>query len=330
MRNRLKVIAITFVILLASASAPAQTAGVSLKPILKPGQEARYTLNGSVDTQITAAGANGISGTEHRELSATLLLRAGVPAPQTVSNNASQRVGTTVVGTGLPNSRETYEVDAGGPSKDVIYYEAAIEAFDVRLTVNGVETPSNLKSAVGQKITFALNSAGHIVTCAVPVEAAKTGLADLLFSMLGWAPTALLEVGQTWGNHPGADSPVSNYGYISAAALSDVPKSAQTAYTFSALNGSRAVVEGAITLRQEGASMVEMPAAQIKVNLMASGNGTTRIEYDVATNRVASAVSESSVKGRVVNIPPTREGEKMQMREGALVETAKFSIKLVQ
>jgi hypothetical protein len=330
MRNCMKMIAITFAILLASANAPAQTAGVSLKPILKPGQEARYSLNGSVDTQITAAGVNGISGVEHRELSATLLLRAGVPAPPTVSENAAQKAGATVVGTGLPYSRETYGVDAGGPSKDVVYYEAAIEAFDVRLTVNGVDSPSTVKSAVGQKIAFALDSAGHIVKCAVPVEALREGLADLLFSMLGWAPAAPLEVGQTWGTHPGQDSLVSSYGYISAAALSNVPKSAQTAYTFSALNGSRAVVEGTITLRQEGASMIEMPAAQTKVNLMASGNGTTRIEYDVATNRMASAVSESLLKGRVVNIPPTREGEKMQPREGALVETAKFSIKLVQ
>jgi hypothetical protein len=329
MRNRMKVIAITFVILLASADALAQTAGVSLKPILKPGQEARYTLNGSVDTQITAAGVNGISGAEHRELSATLLLRAGVPAPPTVSQNAPQKAETTVVGTGLPYSREAYAVDAGGPSKDVVYYEAAIEALDVRLTVNGVDSPANVKSAIGQKIAFALDSNGHIVKCAVPIEALKAGLADLLFSMLGWAPAAPLEVGQTWGNNPGHDSLIGNYGYVSATALSDVPKHAKTAYTFLALDGSRAVIEGAITLRQEGASMLEIPAAQTRVNLIASGNGTTRIEYDVATNRMASAVSESLLKGRVVNIPPTREGEKMQPREGALVETAKFSIKLV-
>ena len=100
MRNRMKVITITFAILLASANASAQTASVSLKPILKPGQEARYSLNGSVDTQITAAGVNGISGAEHRELNATLLLRAGVPAPPSVSKNGSQTAETTVVGTG--------------------------------------------------------------------------------------------------------------------------------------------------------------------------------------------------------------------------------------
>jgi hypothetical protein len=328
MRNRMKVFTITFVILLTSANALAQSAGVSLKPILKPGQEARYSLNGSVDTQITAAGANGIGGAERRELSATLLLRAGVPAPPMAGKDASPQSATTVVGKALPYSRETYGVDAGVPSKDVVYYEAAIEAFDVRVTVNGVDSPTNVKGAVGQKIAFTLDSTGRIVRCAIPIEAARAGLADLLFSMLGWAPAAPLEVGQTWGNPPDND-PLA-YSYISAAAMSDVPKYAKTAYTFAALNGSRAVVEGAITLRQEGASMLPMAAVKTNVNLIASGNGTTRIEYDVATNRMASAVSESLLKGRVVNIPPTREGEKMQMREGALVETTKFSIKLIQ
>ena len=105
---------------------------------------------------------------------------------------------------------------------------------------------------------------------------------------------------------------------------------AKTAYTFTALNDNRAVIEGTITLNQPGATMIEIPAAKVKVNLMAAGNGTTRIEYDAMTSRIASAVSESTLKGRVVNIQPTRAGEKMQPREGALVETAKFTIKLVQ
>ena len=80
----------------------------------------------------------------------------------------------------MPYSRESYGIDVCGPSKDNIYYEAAIETFDVRLTVNGIETPSNVKSAIGQKIAFALDSTGHIVRCAVPVEALREGLAELL------------------------------------------------------------------------------------------------------------------------------------------------------
>ena len=328
MSNRAKVIAITFIILLASAGVAAQSGGVSLKPILKPGQEARYSLSGSVDTQVTPAGANGLGGTQHRELNATLLLRAGVAVPPAANQPASSKVGATVIGTGLPYSSETVVADAGGPGKDVVYYEAVIEALDVRVTLNGVDSPSNARSAVGQKISFALDPAGHMLRCAVPAEAARAGLADLLFSLLGWAPATPLEVGQTWGNPP-ASHPL-DYSYISAAAMSDVPKYTKTAYTLSALNGSRAVVDGAITLRQDGASMLQIPAVPAKVNLIASGNGTTRIEYDVASSRLASAVSESLLKGRVVNIQPTREGEKMQPREGALVETAKFSVKLVQ
>ena len=328
MSNRAKVIAITFIILLASAGVAAQSGGVSLKPILKPGQEARYSLSGSVDTQVTPAGANGIGGAERRELSAMLLLRAGVAVPSTANQQGSSKVGATVIGTGLPYSSETIVADAGVPSQDVVYYEAVIEALDVRVTLNGADSPSNAKSAVGQKISFALDAAGHMVRCAVPAEAARAGLADLLFSMLGWAPAAPLEVGQTWGNPP-ANHPL-DYSYVSAAAMSDVPKYTKTAYTFSALNGSRAVVDGAITLRQDGASMLQIPAVPAKVNLIASGSGTTRIEYDVASSRLASAVSESLLKGRVVNVQPTRAGEKMQPREGSLVETAKFSIKLVQ
>jgi hypothetical protein len=84
-----------------------------------------------------------------------------------------------------------------------------------------------------------------------------------------------------------------------------------------------------VALRQEGATRVAIPAAQTDLNLTAAGDGTTRIEYDVAAGRIVSAVTESMLKGRVVNIPPSRAGEPMQPREGALVETAKFSIKLL-
>lgn len=324
MRNRMRVIAITFIVLLASADALAQNAGVSLKPILKAGQEARYRLIGEVDTGITAVGANGISGTQSRELVATVLLRAGVAAPQLAAQSASATAATA--GNGSPYTRETFASDASAAAGDLVYYEAVVEMLDSRLTVNGADVSAIFTNAVNQKIEFALDSFGHVVKCAVPAEVAKTGLTELLFSMLDWAPAAPITVGQTWGGDPQGNS----YGYISAQALSAAPKSAATAYKLSALNGSLGVVEGAITLRQDGATLLEIPAAQAKVNLAGSGGGTTRIEYDVATNRLTSAATETQLKGRVVNIAPTRAGEKMQPREGALVETAKFSIKLLQ
>src|SRR5581483_9838437 len=109
-----------------------------------------------------------------------------------------------------------------------------------------------------------------------------------------------------------------------------VPRSAKTAYRLSAVNGGVAVIEGALALRQDGATRAAIPAAQTDVNLNAAGDGTTRIEYDIATGRIVSATSESQLKGRVVNIPPSRAGEAMQPREGALVEAATFSIKLLQ
>jgi hypothetical protein len=329
MRNQLKVIVITFVILLASTAALAQNAGVSLKPILKPGQEARYRLIGEVDTEITATGAGGLSGTQSRELVATVLLRAGVAAPQIAASSASATAATTVAGRGVPSLRETFASDTSAATEDVVYYEAVIEMLDASLKVNGAETSGLFQNGVGQKIEFALDANGHVVKCSLPAAAAKAGLVDLLFSLLDWAPGSPLEVGQTWGNGSGSDSLVGNYGYISAAALSDAPKAAKITYRLAALNGSLGTVEGTIALNQDGATQLEIPAAQTKVNLIASGNGTTRIEYDVATGRLTSAVTETSLKGRVVNLQPTRAGEKMQPREGALVETAKFSVKLL-
>jgi len=327
MRDWIKVVAVTFAVLLASVSALAQSGGVSLRPILKPGQEARYRLIAEVDTEITAAGANGISGTQSRELHATVLLRAGVAAPQLAAQAAGATAATA--GHGSPYTRETSTSDAGAAAGDLVYYEAVIEMLDVRLKVNGAETSGVFQNGVGKKIEFALDSNNRVVKCAIPVEAAKAGLAELLFSMLDWAPAASVEVGQTWGNGSGVES-AGNYGYISAAAMSEVPKAAQVAYKLSAVNGGQAVIEGTLALRQDGATRLAIPAAQIDVNLTASGDGTTRIEYDVAGNRIASAVSESLLKGRVVNVQPTRPGEPMQPREGALVETAKFSIKLLQ
>ena len=79
MRKGVNVFAMLLAVCIAALNVSAQN--VSLRPILKPGQEARYSLSGSVDTQITPTGANGIGGAERRELSATLLLRAGVPIP---------------------------------------------------------------------------------------------------------------------------------------------------------------------------------------------------------------------------------------------------------
>jgi hypothetical protein len=333
MRKGVKVFAMLVALCIASINASAQN--VSLRPILKPGQEARYSLSGSVETQITPTGANGIGGAERRELSATLLLRAGIAAPpisdpQTLQNLGRSVQGNTVAGMGLPYSSEKYiyQSNLPGQSKDLIYYEATIEAFEARATVNGVDSSANVKGAIGQKIGFALDPAGRIVRCVAPMEAARTGLLDLLFSTLGWAPAQPLAVGQTWEAPFAHDLP--GYGYVSAAGLSSVPKTAKTAYTFAALNDNRAVVDGAITLNQPGASMIDIPAARMKVNLLAAGSGTTRIEYNVTTDRLASAVTESTLKGRVVNIQPTRAGEKMQPREGALAETAKFTIKLVQ
>ena len=324
MKKRNYAIAILFVTLLAAVNAAAQTAGVSLKPLLKPGQEARYSLSAAVDTQVTPSGANGIGGSERRELSATLLLRAGIPIAPAVNKTTSKKPETVVSGSEVPYTTQTFAMGAGAAAGDAVYYEAVIEAFEVRSTVDGVEGLSSGKGVVGQKLAFTLDSTGRLVNCAFPFEVVKAGLPDFLFSLLGWAPKAPLEVGKTWEPRNPTGLP-----YIVAPALSSVPVAANAAYTLSSLSGGKAIVDGVIVLGQPGATMLPVAAVKTKVNLVALGAGTARIEYDVAAGRLASAVTESSLKGRVVHVPPTREGEKMQPREGALVETAKFSVKLL-
>jgi hypothetical protein len=64
--------------------------------------------------------------------------------------------------------------------------------------------------------------------------------------------------------------------------------------------------------------------------VIAAGKGSALVEYDIAAQRIVAATTETSVEGRLANIPPAAKGAKLEPREGSVVETAKFSIKLVQ
>jgi len=317
MKNRVRFIAMLVIILLASASVSAQPGGVSLKPVLKAGGEARYVISGAVDEQVTPEGANGIAGKVQRTVSATLLLRAGVAAPASLAAKEPMLPGTATL-------------KVGTPGDDLVYYEAVIESFEAHTIIDGAEKPSTDRNIVGQKIEFALDATGNVVKCAMPIEASRAGLVELVFSMTAWAPRTPLEVGQTWGNPNPSIALVGNYGYITTAVLADISKQAKTRYTFASLTDDRAIVEGKIELPQTGATMMKFPVGPTPVNVIASGGGSTHIEVDVASSRIVSATSETVVNGKLVNIQPTRAGEKMQPRVGALVETAKFTIKLIQ
>lgn len=276
--------------LMASTSASAQARQVSLKPELKPGQENRYVITISVDTRVTPTGANGLATVVHKESTATVLLR-GVAADKS---------------------------------------EAVVEAFATRTTLDGADTSALETSLAGQKIEYQLDSQGRAVRVAFPTAAGETGLAELLFSLARWVPNNEVSVGQTWGQSIAIDSLTGDYGYISAPSIAEIPKSATVSYSLSSLDGDKAVIDGAITLNQNGSGSLTTKQRRLNVTAIAEGKGNTRVEYDLSASRIIAATTETSFEGRLMNMAPTREGEKLQPREGSVVETAKFSIKLVQ
>ena len=289
-KNRIIPISLLLITMVISASAQSR---VSLKPVFKPGQEYRYLINASVDTKVTPAGSNGIASNVHRETVATVLIRATATEKGDVTN------------------------------------EALIESIIVRTTVDGVEKPASGGLLVGRKIEYQLDSQDRVMKASLPETVSETGLAQVIFSLGRWAPSGEVAVGQTWG--PGSVGEVAgDFEYISATMNAEISKRATISYKLSSVNGSRATIEGAITLNKSGTSLLTTRDARIDVGVIAAGNGKTLIEYDVAGSRIIAATTETSFEGRLSNTLPTGEGEKPQPREGTLVETAKSSVKLIQ
>lgn len=289
---RTRIIFISLLLMAMAAAAAAQTGRVTLKPNTKPGQENRYEVNGSVHTVVTPKGANGIGSDVRRELAATVVVRTGVS-------------------------------EKGG-----VIHEATIESINSRAAIEGADTSPDVASLVGQKIEFVLDASGRVTKCSIPQQAADAGLAELIFSLTSWIPSADVTVGQSWGS-PDAGG-AGEYGYVSATRIADISKAAATTYKLAGVDGARATVEGAIALNQSGGSVLTTKDGRVNVNVVAAGKGTTRVEYDVEGGRVINATTDTTLEGRLVNVAPTREGEKMQPREGSLVETSKFSIRLVK
>jgi hypothetical protein len=267
---------------------------VSLKPVFKPGQEYRYLINASVDTQVTPAGSNGIASNVHRETVATVVIRAATTEKGDLTN------------------------------------EAVIESITIRTTVDGVEKPATGASLIGRKIEYQLDSEERVMKVSLPETVGETGLAEVIFSLGRWAPAGEVAVGQTWGQGSGGDNLARDFEYISATTGAEISKRSTISYKLSSLNGSKAIIEGAITLNKSGTSLLTTRDARIDVGVIAAGNGKTLIEYDVAGSRIIAATTETSFEGRLSNTLPSGKGEKPQPREGKLVETAKSSVKLIQ
>jgi ribosomal protein L35AE/L33A len=293
MNVKTRIISLLLLTITMVITASAQTGRVSLKPVFKPGQEYRYLINASVDTQVTPTSSNGIASNVHRETVATVVIRAAVSEKGALTN------------------------------------EATIESITTRTTVDGVDRPAAGGSLVGRKIEYQLDSDGRVMKVSLPETIGETGLAQVIFSLGRWAPTGQVAVGQTWGPGAGGEN-AGDFEYISGTLGAEISKGATTSYKLSSLNGSKAMIEGALTLSKNGTSLLTTRDARIDVGVIAAGNGKTLIEYDVAASLIIAAKTETSFEGRLSNTLPTREGEKLQPREGTLVETAKSSVKLIQ
>ncbi|HEY3135119.1 MAG TPA: hypothetical protein VGL29_03605 [Blastocatellia bacterium] len=287
MIKKFQAITVLFFLLTLLVGASAQS-GVSLKPVIKVGEENRYLVNAVVDTRVTATGGGGIASDVHRETTATILLRA-------VTNE-----------------------------KGMLVYEAVIEAIVTHTSVDGIGQASEEASLLGQKIEYRLDSTGQLAKASFPEAAGGTGLPELVLSLTKWAPAGEVTVGQSWGTGTG------DYGYIAAPGMAEVAKGAAVSYRLSSLGGGKASIEGTITLKQSGASRIRTAQGSLNVNAVATGKGSSRIEYDATAGRVIAATTETSLTGRLANIPPAPEGVKLQPREGSFIENAKFSITLVQ
>jgi hypothetical protein len=287
MKTGRKIFALSALVLMAAATAPAQDGRVQLRASLKPGQEDRYAITATVDTNVSGT----LSSVIYREVTATVVLR------------------TTGVSTATGEARE------GGVNR-----EAVIEAISYRSNLNGAETPFNASDVVGQKIDFMVDSAGNLLKCVIPKPVADSGLADLVFSLARWLPPVEVAVGERW-EAPGQ-------GPVYSDKMSDISKGSTTVYHVAKL-GETAIIDGAIKLKQSGASMLSTAGDRLSINVLAEGSGTTHIEYDVAGGRIISGTSETRLEGRLAHVAQAADG-KWLPREGSLVETARYSIKLVR
>lgn len=75
MNKKVRIIFSLLLMLTPALNVWAQDADLKLRPIPKPGQEDRYIITASVEAVVAPEGANGLAGSNRRELTATVLLR---------------------------------------------------------------------------------------------------------------------------------------------------------------------------------------------------------------------------------------------------------------
>jgi hypothetical protein len=204
-------------------------------------------------------------------------------------------------------------------SEGEVNQEALVEAISFN---SGNGAGENAKEVAGKKIVFATGPTGHVTKGSIPDSRGYQALADLLFSNARWRPAGEVSVGGSWD--------ALGLGHLYTDRLSEIPMGAATVYKLASLAKGVASIEGKVNLTQNGSSNFDTGKGSIRVSVVAGGNGSTKVEIDVNNGRVISGVTESRVEGALINIQPTAADEKMQPREGTLVETSRFSIKLIQ
>lgn len=203
-----------------------------------------------------------------------------------------------------------------------INQEAIVEAISFSSGNSGVVSAPAAKEVAGKKIEFTLAPSGYLTRCSIPESRGYLALADLLFSMARWRPANEVAVGESWE--------ALGRGGLYTDRLSEISVGASTAYKLVSLAKENASIEGAVSLSQSGSSTFDAGGVSLHVSVVASGKGTAHVDVDVKGGRLIAGATESRVEGSLVNIQPTAPGEKMRTREGSLVETSKFSIKLIK
>jgi len=203
----------------------------------------------------------------------------------------------------------------------VIEQEAVVEEISFNSNKAGSTAPGS-KEVAGKKIEFGITPGGELVKCIIPDSPGYTALADLLFSAFRWYPRTDINVGETWE--------AIGRGNLFTDRLSDASMSASTTFKLSSLLKGVASIDGAITLNQSGSSIYNPGGGNLNVSVSATGKGSAHVDIDVNAGHLITGSTESRVEGRFINIQPTAAGEKMNPREGSLVETSKFSIKRIE
>ncbi len=201
--------------------------------------------------------------------------------------------------------------------KGEVYQEVTVEAISLNSKGAATDPPETAE----RKIEFTIAPAGQLVKCSMPNSPGYQIVAELLLSTMAWYPGDEVAVGGSWeaGGH----------GPVYTGRLSTISKSATTVYKLASLSKGIASIDGAIMLSENGTSVLNAEGIS-DIGVVAGGKGTSRFDFDVAAGRLVGCVTESRLEGKVSNTKPSTAGEKLHTREGSLIETSKFSIKLIQ